>query len=147
MVLASCRLVASAVRHHNRLDAAAVNRIVVNTSADTARWMLTVRGLPVERDGGRSSGCRFGTSIILFRFPAGVCCRPVPLNIRRNSGSRYLLPLAERTIPAKRPRLPMPFGYRRDRDKALELSFRLPLFGECAFVQRLCAAQGDLTDS
>src|SRR5258708_7162522 len=52
MVLASCRLVASAVRHHNRLDAAAVNRIVVNTSADTARWMLIVSGLPVERGGG-----------------------------------------------------------------------------------------------
>jgi hypothetical protein len=39
--------------HHNRLDAAAVKRIVVNTSADTARWMLTVSGLPAERGGGR----------------------------------------------------------------------------------------------
>jgi hypothetical protein len=48
MVLASCRLVFSAVRHHNRLDAAAVNRIVVKTSADTARRMLTVQCLPAD---------------------------------------------------------------------------------------------------
>jgi hypothetical protein len=75
MVLASFRLVASAVRHHNRLDAAAVNRIVVNTSADTARWMLTVRGLPRERGGGRPSGCRLGTAIILFRLPVEAGCR------------------------------------------------------------------------
>src|SRR6266851_361887 len=93
MVLASCRLVASAVRHHNRLDAAAVNRIVVSTSADTARWMLTVRGPPADRGVGRPSGCRFGAAIILFRFPAGARYRPTPLNIRRNSGPRYLLPL------------------------------------------------------
>jgi hypothetical protein len=56
---------------------------------------------------------------------------------------RFTLPSphAVRTIPANRPRLPMPFGYRRDRDKALELSFRLPLFGGYALVQRLYAAQ------
>ncbi len=65
MVLASCRLVASAVRYHNRLDAAAVKRIAVNTSADTARPMLTVRGLPAEKGLGRSAGCRLGTVIIL----------------------------------------------------------------------------------
>ena len=65
MVLASCRLVASAVRHHSRLDAAAVRRIAVNTSADTAKPMLTVRGLLAERGLGRSPGCRLGTAIIL----------------------------------------------------------------------------------
>jgi hypothetical protein len=65
MVLASCRLVASAVRHHNRLDAAAVKRIAVNTSADTARPMLTVRGLSAERGLEQSAGCRLGMAIIL----------------------------------------------------------------------------------
>jgi hypothetical protein len=79
MVLASCRLVASAVRHHNRLVAAAVNRIVVNTSADTARWMLTVSGLPAEQAGGRPSGCRFGMGIIL-----------VPLAGRGNAAGRIV---------------------------------------------------------
>jgi hypothetical protein len=53
------------VRHHNRLDAAAVKRIAVNTSADTARPMLTVRGPPAETGLGRSAGCRRGTAIIL----------------------------------------------------------------------------------
>jgi len=42
MVLASCRLIDSAVRHHSRLEAAAVSRIAVSTSADTARRMLMV---------------------------------------------------------------------------------------------------------
>jgi hypothetical protein len=42
MVEASCRRVASAVRHHNRLEKAAVSRIAASTSADTARRMLTV---------------------------------------------------------------------------------------------------------
>src|SRR5271169_376476 len=65
MVLASCRLVASAVRHHNRLEAAAVKRIAVNTSAETARRMLIVRGRAAERGPGRSAGCRLGTAIIL----------------------------------------------------------------------------------
>src|ERR1700722_14487946 len=90
MVLASCRLVFSAVRHHNRLDAAAVNRIAVNTSADTARPMLTAQGLPADRGGGRPSCSRLGTAIILFRF--GPECRPVRLNIHQNSGARYLVP-------------------------------------------------------
>ncbi len=42
MVEASCRLVASAVRHHSRLESAAVSRIAARTSADMARRMLTV---------------------------------------------------------------------------------------------------------
>ncbi|WP_369726819.1 hypothetical protein AB8Z38_16310 [Bradyrhizobium sp. LLZ17] len=42
MVEASCRLVASAVRHHNRLESAAVSKIAVRTSAEMARRMLTV---------------------------------------------------------------------------------------------------------
>ena len=45
MVLASCWLVASAVRHHKRLDAAAVIRMAANTSTETARPMLIVNVL------------------------------------------------------------------------------------------------------
>src|SRR6266446_6434714 len=110
MVLASCRLVASAVRHHNRLDAAAVNRIVVNTSADTARWMLTVRGLPAKAGRGRRSGGRFGRAIILVRFPAAARRRSAPLNMYAGAPADVTVSSRSAEHPGESPRLPMPFG-------------------------------------
>src|SRR5262249_29340764 len=64
MVEASCRLIDSAVRHHNRLEAAAVSRIAANTSAETTNRMLTVS---VLADGGRSRAKAFrgGTAFML----------------------------------------------------------------------------------
>src|ERR1700761_1691433 len=64
MVAASCRLIDSAVRHHSRLEAAAVSRIAVNTSAETARRMPTVS---VLEDGGcgRSSALGGVTTFML----------------------------------------------------------------------------------
>src|SRR6516164_10735861 len=64
MVEASCRLIVSAVRHHNRLEVAAVSRIAVNTSTETAKRTLTVR---VLADGGRrrSRALRGGTAFML----------------------------------------------------------------------------------
>jgi hypothetical protein len=110
MVLASCRLVASAVRHHNRLDAAAVNRIVVNTSADTARWMLTVIALPAERGGGRSSGCRFGTGIILVPLAGGGMLPAGSLEYTPEFRSTLPFSPYRADHPGESPRLPMPFG-------------------------------------
>src|SRR5258708_1442075 len=45
MVLASCWLVASPVRHHKRLDAAPLIRMADNMRTDTARPMLIVNVL------------------------------------------------------------------------------------------------------
>jgi hypothetical protein len=66
MVLASYRLIDSAVRHHNRLEAVAVSRIAVNTSAETARRMLIV-SFPPDEAGRRSAKApRRGTAFILI---------------------------------------------------------------------------------
>ncbi|MCP1842447.1 hypothetical protein J2R78_005414 [Bradyrhizobium sp. USDA 4538] len=54
IVEASCRLIDSAVRHQSRLEAAAVSRIAVRTSAETARRMLIVSILAEDGDRGRS---------------------------------------------------------------------------------------------
>src|SRR5207253_7547946 len=65
IVLANCWLIASDVRHHNRLEAAAVTKIAVSTSAGTARPMLMVHARGAARGCPESCSGRGETATIL----------------------------------------------------------------------------------
>src|SRR6516165_2306515 len=134
MVEASCRLIDSAVRHHNRLEAAAVSRIAVNTSAETANRMLTVS---VRADGGRSRAKAFRGGTAFMLASAGLRRRLKA--IRRARAGCYVVP-AGPDHPREWELLLMPILPCFDSDKALEDSLGLPLFGPSA------ARQGDQRD-
>ena len=113
MVLASSRLIDSAVRHHNRLEAAAVSRIAVNTSAETARRMLIV-SFPADEAGRRPAKApRRGTAFI--SISAGN--EKVLMSIRRSPPFCYRASShADRDHPCAAPQSPMPIRLGFDSD-------------------------------
>jgi hypothetical protein len=117
MVLASSRLIDSAVRHHSRLQAAAVRRIAVNTSAETARRMLMVSFALDEAGRGPAKAPRRGTAFI--SISAGN--ENALMSIRRSPSFCYCaLSPADRDHPCAAPRSSMPIRIGLDSDQVLK---------------------------
>ena len=117
MVLASSRLIDSAVRHHNRLDAAAVSRIAVNTNDETTRRMLIV-SFPADEAGRRPAKApRRGTALI--SISAGD--EEVLMSIRRSPPFCYRASSrADRDHPCAAPQSTMPIRLGFNSDRAMD---------------------------
>src|ERR1700738_1571770 len=69
----------------------------------------------------------FITIMPVFKFSVHTAMLPAgSFEYTREFRSTLLFPQGRAEHPDKSPRLPMPVGYRRDRHKALELSFGFP---------------------
>ena len=119
IVLASCRLMASDVRHHITLDAAAVSKMAISTSAETTSRTLTVNVPPAVAEAGRrskrrSSFCRIQSwKILITAHPIRSCALAHSMrSILRSTANRHsfrprLVRLFEK--PASSP-IRSPFG-------------------------------------